>query len=52
MGKIGFSREHNEVCTSLNELSVWQEAVIPGGLPGWILSAKFKKNLKVALLGG
>lgn len=36
----------------LIELSVWQEATIPGGLLGWILNATFKKNLKIALLGG
>lgn len=36
----------------LSELSVWQEAAIPGGLLGWILTSTFKRNLKVALLGG
>ncbi|KAG7301158.1 hypothetical protein JYU34_014006 [Plutella xylostella] len=46
------AKEQNKSCETLSELSVWQEAPIPGGLPGWILSQSFKKNLKVALLGG
>lgn len=42
------------MCVSkvLSELSVWQEAAIPGGLLGWILCPTFKRNLKIALLGG
>lgn len=44
--------EHHTVSKILTELSVWQEAAIPGGLLGWILSPTFKKNLKIALLGG
>ncbi|XP_046387995.1 general transcription factor IIH subunit 4 [Ischnura elegans] len=47
-----YSKEHLEVVQILNELRVWQEAAIPGGLPGWILNPTFKKNLKIALLGG
>ncbi|GBP25834.1 General transcription factor IIH subunit 4 [Eumeta japonica] len=47
-----YSKEQNKACEALSELSVWQEAPIPGGLPGWILAQSFKKNLKVALLGG
>lgn len=31
---------------------MWQEAAIPGGLPGWILNPIFKKNCRMALLGG
>lgn len=46
------SREHVYVSGVLSELCVWQEAAIPGGLLGWILSSTFKRNLKVALLGG
>ncbi|CAH0724124.1 unnamed protein product, partial [Brenthis ino] len=46
------AKEQSKACEALSELSVWQEAPIPGGLPGWILSQSFKKNLKVALLGG
>jgi transcription initiation factor TFIIH subunit 4 len=45
-------REHIYVSKVLSELSVWQEAAIPGGLLGWILCVTFKKNLKIALLGG
>ncbi|CAH1155068.1 unnamed protein product [Phaedon cochleariae] len=51
-GSQAFSKEHTHVSKVLTELSVWQEAGIPGGLLGWILSPTFKKNLKVALLGG
>lgn len=47
-----FSKEHDYVSKSLTELSVWQEGAIPGGLLGWILSPTFKRNLKIALLGG
>ncbi|KAJ2948759.1 hypothetical protein O0L34_g8019 [Tuta absoluta] len=46
------AKEQSKACETLSELSVWQEAPIPGGLPGWILAQSFKKNLKVALLGG
>ncbi|KAJ8983386.1 hypothetical protein NQ317_010479 [Molorchus minor] len=51
-GSQAFSKEHLYVSKVLSELSVWQEASIPGGLLGWILSPTFKRNLKVALLGG
>ncbi|CAH2240924.1 jg9660 [Pararge aegeria aegeria] len=46
------AKEQSKACEALSELFVWQEAPIPGGLPGWMLSQSFKKNLKVALLGG
>jgi transcription initiation factor TFIIH subunit 4 len=51
MGMLHF-REHNEVAQVLSGLRVWQEAAIPGGLPGWIMNSAFKRNMKVALLGG
>ncbi|KAJ3650249.1 hypothetical protein Zmor_021947 [Zophobas morio] len=51
-GAQAFSKEHIYVSKVLSELSVWQEAAIPGGLLGWILSVTFKRNLKLALLGG
>ncbi|KAL1140221.1 hypothetical protein AAG570_000153 [Ranatra chinensis] len=44
--------EHVEVVKVLSDLKVWQEASIPGGLAGWILNPTFKKNAKVAILGG
>ncbi|KAJ8717562.1 hypothetical protein PYW07_005492 [Mythimna separata] len=47
-----FAKEQAKACEALSELSVWQEAPIPGGMPGWMLALSFKKNLKVALLGG
>ncbi|XP_050668284.1 general transcription factor IIH subunit 4 isoform X3 [Leptidea sinapis] len=46
------AKEQIKASEALSELSVWNEAPIPGGLPGWFLSHSFKKNLKVALLGG
>lgn len=47
-----YFEEHQKVVQVLNELYVWKEASIPGGLPGWILNNIFKKNLKIVLLGG
>lgn len=47
-----YSKEHTHVCQVLSALSVWHDAPIPGGLPGWILNSTFKRNLKTALLGG
>ncbi|XP_049806334.1 general transcription factor IIH subunit 4 isoform X2 [Schistocerca nitens] len=47
-----YAKEHAQVSEVLTSLHVWQEAAIPGGLPGWILNTTFKKYLKVALLGG
>lgn len=44
--------EHLKVVKILNDLSIWKEAAIPGGLPGWILNSSFRKHLKVVLLGG
>ncbi|GLV43554.1 marionette [Carabus blaptoides fortunei] len=52
MGFTSLFKEHIYVSGVLSELCVWQEAAIPGGLLGWILSSTFKRNLKVALLGG
>lgn len=51
-GSQAHSTEHVYVSRVLTELAVWQEAPIPGGLTGWILSSTFKRNLKIALLGG
>jgi transcription initiation factor TFIIH subunit 4 len=50
-GSLSF-REHIEVAQVLSGLHVWQEAAIPGGLPGWIMNSAFKRNMKIALLGG
>ncbi|KAK6624480.1 hypothetical protein RUM43_004165 [Polyplax serrata] len=47
-----YSKEHATATKVLTELRVWQEAAIPGGLPGWILNSVFKKNMKISLLGG
>ncbi|XP_060805639.1 general transcription factor IIH subunit 4 [Amyelois transitella] len=47
-----YAKEQSKASEALSELLVWQEAPIPGGMPGWMLAQSFKKNLKVALLGG
>lgn len=46
------SKEHTTATSALNELMIWRSGVIPGGLPAWELMPTFKKNLKIALLGG
>lgn len=45
-------REHTAATAVLGDLGVWKSAAIPGGLPAWELSPTFKKNLKIALIGG
>lgn len=47
-----FAKEHAQATTLLSELMMWRSAAIPGGLPAWELTPTFKKNLKIALLGG
>lgn len=37
---------------ALTELNVWKIVSIPGGLKAWELTASFKRNLKIVLLGG
>lgn len=46
------SREHASATSVLSDLAIWRSAAIPGGLPAWELTPTFKKNLKIALLGG
>lgn len=46
------AKEHTTSVRTLSELAIWRVVVIPGGLPAWELMPTFKKNLKVALLGG
>nr|CAG4650090.1 EOG090X04KD [Sida crystallina] len=45
-------KEHTALAQSLVDLRVWQAVAIPGGVPGWLLTPTFRKNLKGALLGG
>lgn len=47
-----YSKEHAMATTVLGDLVIWRSAAIPGGLPAWELTPTFKKNLKIALLGG
>ncbi|XP_078455828.1 general transcription factor IIH subunit 4 isoform X1 [Lampetra fluviatilis] len=45
-------KAHEESAQLLRELRVWQDHVIPGGLPGLVLNPVFRANLRTALLGG
>lgn len=47
-----YSKEHVFATSILGDLVIWRSAAIPGGLPAWELTPTFKKNLKIALLGG
>lgn len=47
-----YSKEHAMATSILGDLAMWRSAAIPGGLPAWELTPTFKKNLKIALLGG
>ncbi|XP_037940570.1 general transcription factor IIH subunit 4-like [Teleopsis dalmanni] len=51
-GSQHFAKELAEAIASLSALCVWRVTPIPGGLSGWELCPNFKKNLRVALLGG
>ncbi|XP_055376920.1 general transcription factor IIH subunit 4 [Condylostylus longicornis] len=51
-GSQHYAKEQAAATSILTELNVWQSAAIPGGLPAWELCTTFKKNLKIALLGG
>lgn len=47
-----YVKQHLEAVEALCELHIYMEYPVPGGLPGWILNTTFRKNLKIALLGG
>ncbi|XP_058128708.1 general transcription factor IIH subunit 4 [Anopheles ziemanni] len=47
-----YAKENTSVSQVLLELGVWRSAAYPGGLAAWELCPTFKKNLKIALLGG
>lgn len=47
-----YAKEHETATAVLSDLGVWRSAAIPGGLPAWDLCPTFKRNLKIALLGG
>ncbi|XP_031627983.1 general transcription factor IIH subunit 4 [Contarinia nasturtii] len=46
------SKEHSAATSTLTDLVIWRSVAIQGGLPAWELMPTFKKNLKIALLGG
>lgn len=46
------SKEHSNATSTLTDLVIWRSVAIPGGLPAYELMPTFKKNLKIALLGG
>jgi transcription initiation factor TFIIH subunit 4 len=45
-------RENMIACNSLTELKIWSTSQVPGGLSAWELNPFFKRNLKIAWLGG
>lgn len=47
-----FDRDNLAACNSLTELKIWAIASLPGGLAAWDLNPFFKRNLKIAWLGG
>ncbi|XP_055531849.1 general transcription factor IIH subunit 4 [Wyeomyia smithii] len=47
-----YAKENVIVSRVLTDLGVWRNIPIPGGLEGLELCPTFKKNLKIALLGG
>uniref|UniRef100_UPI00358E0753 general transcription factor IIH subunit 4-like isoform X1 n=1 Tax=Myxine glutinosa TaxID=7769 RepID=UPI00358E0753 len=44
--------EHSDAVRVLCDLRLWQDSIIPGGLPGYILNPVFREKLRTALLGG
>lgn len=51
-GSQVYAKENVLVSRVLTELGVWRTAGLTGGLEAWELCPTFKKNLKIALLGG
>lgn len=51
-GSQVYAKENLAACDSLSELRIWSEASISGGLTAWDLNPSFKRNLKIAWLGG
>lgn len=51
-GSQVYSKENLAACEALTELRIWTEASISGGLTAWDLNPSFKRNLKIAWLGG
>ncbi|TMW50221.1 hypothetical protein DOY81_004722 [Sarcophaga bullata] len=51
-GSQHYAKEQQASTNTLTELNVWRTTAIPGGLSAWELCPTFKKNLKIALLGG
>ncbi|XP_065292821.1 general transcription factor IIH subunit 4 isoform X4 [Dermacentor albipictus] len=47
-----YVKDHLEALEALTALHIWTDSSLPGGLPGWSLSAVFRKNIQIALLGG
>jgi len=47
-----YCREQKLAVTALTNLRVWHEETMAGGLQGWKMNQIFRKNMKVALLGG
>ncbi|CAO1419613.1 unnamed protein product [Diamesa serratosioi] len=51
-GSQVYAKENLTSSNCLTELKIWKETSIAGGLSAWELCPIFKRNLKIALLGG
>lgn len=49
---LNFLREYNEAIEALTVLKMFNETSMAGGLQAWTLNPNFKKNYKMAVLGG
>lgn len=47
-----YAKDNLEALETLTALRIWTDTVLPGGLPGWWLSAVFRRNLQIGLVGG
>ncbi|CAG2237501.1 general transcription factor IIH subunit 4-like [Mytilus galloprovincialis] len=47
-----YQDEQKQAVTALTDLRVWHEETMTGGLQGWKMNQTFRKNMKIALLGG
>ncbi|KAL3220240.1 hypothetical protein MRX96_030061 [Rhipicephalus microplus] len=47
-----YVKDHLKALEALTALHIWTDSSLPGGLPGWSLSAVFRKHIQIALLGG
>lgn len=46
------NRESDDSIKLLNKLRIWNESLIPGGLPGWLLFKVFRDGVRTSMMGG